>query len=212
MSLWLYSAAIAWGTAYGLFFLARKRDHWRAAAKTIAVTLLAATALLSDQPVLLVLALALSALGDFFLAYEGEANFLAGLVSFLLAQIAYCTLFFAGQSPLWSGSIGFFAGTIAIFAFALAMFRQLRRHLGKMRLPVTLYTGILSAMAVAALSRGPDPLLLSGVTLLLASDAVLAYERFVFETHSPHRRWSGPVIWFTYLIGQALVLATFLFG
>lgn len=212
MTLWLYGCAIAWGTAYGLFILARRRDHLRAAAKTIAVTLLAATALLSGQPVLLVLALALSALGDFFLAYEGEHNFFAGLVSFLLAHIAYCTLFFAGQDPVWSGGIGFFAGTIAIFAFALAMLRQLRPHLGKMRLPVTLYTGILSAMAIAALSRGLDPVLLPGIGLLLASDTVLAFERFVFAPDSPNRRWSGPVIWFTYLFGQALVLATFLFA
>jgi uncharacterized membrane protein YhhN len=65
---------------------------------------------------------------------------------------------------------------------------------------------------VAALSRGPDPLLLSGVVLLMASDAVLAFEKFAFDTNSPKKAWSGPFIWFSYFFGQVLIVLAFAAG
>jgi uncharacterized membrane protein YhhN len=208
----LFVAAVVWGTIYGAFIAPRPQSHVRAIAKTAAVALLAAAAFSADLPVLLVVALALSAIGDHFLAYEGERNFLAGLVSFLLAHVSYTTFFFAQQDPVWSGTMAFFAGTLLIFAFSLGVFRRLRPALGQMRLPVAVYTGVLSAMAVSALARGPDPVLLAGVALLLASDAVLAFEKFSFAPDSRHRRWSAPFVWFSYLFGQAMVTAAFLFA
>jgi uncharacterized membrane protein YhhN len=209
---WLFIAAVLCGVVYGVTLSNWPQSHLRALAKTVPVALLAGAAYAADMPALLVLALALSALGDLFLAYDGERNFLAGLVSFLLAHVSYTVLFFSGQDPVWSGTLPFFAGTLLEFVFSMSVFRRLRPRLGSMRLPVALYTGILSAMAVAALSRGPDPLLLAGVVLLLASDAVLAFERFTFEPQSPYRRWSGPFVWFAYLFGQALVTAAFVFA
>jgi uncharacterized membrane protein YhhN len=209
---WLFWAAIASGIAYGAFVMKRPQSHLRAIAKTVPVALLAASAWMSGLPLLLVLALALCALGDLFLAHEGERAFLAGLVAFLLGHVVYAILFFDGQDPVWSGTLPFFAGTVAIFAFALGVFRVLRPKLGDFRLPVMIYTGILSAMAVAALSRGPDPLLIAGVALLMASDAVLAFEKFAFDTNSPNKAWSGPFIWFSYFLGQALVVVAFAAG
>jgi uncharacterized membrane protein YhhN len=206
---WLFWAAIASGIAYGAFMMRRPQSHVRAIAKTVPVALLAASAWVSGLPLLLVLALALCALGDLFLAYDGERAFLGGLVAFLLGHVVYAVLFFDGQDPLWSASLPFLAGTFAIFAFALGMLRVLRPKLGTFRFPVMVYTGILSAMAVAALSRGPDPVLLSGVVLLMASDAVLAFEKFAFSPSSPNRKWSGPFIWFSYFFGQSLVLLAF---
>jgi uncharacterized membrane protein YhhN len=209
---WLFWAAIASGIVYGAVLMKRPQSHFRAVAKTVPVALLAASAWASGLPLLLVLALALCALGDLFLAYDGERAFLAGLVAFLLGHVVYSVLFFDGQDPGWSASMPFFAGTVAIFAFALGIFRALRPKLGDLRLPVMVYTGILSAMAVAALSRGPDPLLLSGVVLLMASDAVLAFEKFAFDTNSPNKAWSGPFIWFSYFFGQVLVVLAFAAG
>ncbi len=208
----LFPLAVVLGVLYGLLFLQRPRNLARAVAKTGAIALLSLAALAADLPVLLVAALALSALGDWFLAFEGERNFLGGLVSFLLAHLCYAALFTGGQDAVFSAGLPFFAGTIVIFAFALGVLRKLRPHLGKMRLPVTVYTGVLCAMAVAALSRGPDVLLLPGVVLLLVSDAVLAFERFVFDRRAPQRSWSSPVVWFSYLAGQALVTASFMYA
>jgi uncharacterized membrane protein YhhN len=206
-----YGFSLAWGIAYGVLLLDGPPSHLRAMAKAFAVGLMAVLAYVAGLPHLLAIALLLSAIGDWFLAFDGEQPFMAGLVSFLLAHLCYCWLFFGGQDPAWSGSLPFFAGTVLIFAVTLGLYRILQRSLGAMRLPVALYTGVLSAMATAALSRGPDPVLIAGVVLLLSSDAVLAFEKFRFAGDSPSRKWSGPFVWFAYLFGQALVLGAFLF-
>lgn len=65
----------------------------RSAAKTLAVALLAALAVMQGGPPLLVAALALSAAGDAFLSRDGEKAFLGGLASFLVAHVAYVVLF-----------------------------------------------------------------------------------------------------------------------
>ena len=65
----------------------------RTIAKTLAVSLLGVVAMLAGGPVLLVIALLLSAAGDAFLAHTGERAFLAGLASFLAAHIGYVLLF-----------------------------------------------------------------------------------------------------------------------
>lgn len=132
-------------------------------------------------------ALVLSALGDLLLAFRGERFFLAGLVAFLLGHLAYIRLFFAGQDEAWSSGPVFFAATVVVVMLTLGVFRTLRPRLGAMRLPVATYTGVIAAMAVAALSRGPDAMLLTGVALFLASDMTLAFETFPAGA-TPHGR------------------------
>src|SRR5690606_3288864 len=85
--------AILIGLSY-VAILPKPTSHFRSVWKTLPVALLALYAFLMEAPGLLVLALVLSALGDAFLAYEGEKNFASGLASFLLAHIAYGALFF----------------------------------------------------------------------------------------------------------------------
>src|SRR5690606_40854198 len=78
------------------FYLLKQGDapSWRRTAmKTAAVALLALLAALEGGPVLLVLALAISAVGDAFLAQNGRQRFLLGLGSFLIAHLAYIVLF-----------------------------------------------------------------------------------------------------------------------
>ncbi|RUW86495.1 lysoplasmalogenase, partial [Mesorhizobium sp. M8A.F.Ca.ET.023.01.1.1] len=65
----------------------------RSAAKTLSVAMLAALAAMQGGPLLLVAALALSAIGDAFLSRDGERAFLGGLASFLVAHIVYVALF-----------------------------------------------------------------------------------------------------------------------
>ena len=95
----------------------------RSAAKTLAVAMLAVLALMQGGPLLLVAALALSAVGDAFLSRDGEKAFLGGLASFLLAHILYVPLFLqsGGGSGLlgtesWRGAIA-----LALAAFALSL-------------------------------------------------------------------------------------------
>lgn len=208
----LFIVSLVAGAAYWPTFGIRENSVARAVAKTFPVAALAGAALLGNEAYLLVAALALSALGDWMLAFKGERFFLAGLASFLTAHLAYCALFFAGQDPVWSAGAVFFAGLVVVFALTLGVYRRLLPHLGQMRWPVAVYCGVIAAMAIAAWSRGPDPLLLGGVALFLLSDIVLAFETFVIDENAPSRRWTGPVIWATYFSGQALIASTFLFN
>ena len=208
----LFIIAVLAGGAYWPTFGFRAVSLARAIAKTVPVATLAGAAFLGQEAWLLIAALALSALGDWMLAFKGERFFLAGLASFLTAHLAYCALFFAGQDPVWSASPTFFAGMVVIFALTLGVYRRLLPSLGPMRWPVAAYCGVIAAMAIAAWSRGLDPLLLPGVALFLLSDIVLAFETFVLDEDAPSRRWTGPLIWIAYFAGQALIASAFLFN
>ncbi|MEZ5871273.1 MAG: lysoplasmalogenase [Nitratireductor sp.] len=198
------------GIGYWLTLLSAPHSLLRALVKTLPVALIALTSWLAGGAWLLTIALVLSAAGDWFLAFKGERAFLAGLVSFLVAHLVYCVLFFAGQDEAWAAGPWFLAGTVIIFAIALGIYRRLRNRLGPMKLPVAIYTAAIAAMAVAALSRGPDPVLISGAVLFMASDMVLAHEVFVLDEDSPARRITSPFIWLSYLAAQVLIAAAFL--
>lgn len=205
----VYVAAVLCGLCYG-FFLERGQGVGRAVAKTVPLVLLAIAAWLMDAPWLLVAGFALSAVGDWCLAFAGEKFFLAGLVSFLAAHLAYARLFFLGQDPGWSAGPYFLAGAVIVFAVALGVFRRLRGRLGPMKWPVAIYTAVIATMAVAALSRGPDPVLLAGAALFMASDIALAFETFPPTENARAHRWRGWFIWYAYFIGQALIGAAYL--
>ena len=210
MSTILLAVAAFLGIVYWLVFLGRDESRLRATAKTLPIALLAITSWWVGGAHFLTLALALSAVGDWMLAFRGERAFLAGLVAFLLAHLVYCILFFAGQDPGWTQGPWFLAGTVLIFALALGVFRRLRDRLGTMKIPVAIYSGVIAAMAVAALSRGPDPVLLAGAALFMASDLVLSQEVFTLAPDSRMRRYTSPFIWLSYLAAQVLITAAFL--
>ena len=65
----------------------------RSAVKTLAVGLLAVLVLVENGPLLLFVALALSAAGDAFLSRGGDRAFLGGLACFLAAHLVYIALF-----------------------------------------------------------------------------------------------------------------------
>jgi uncharacterized membrane protein YhhN len=205
----VYGAAVLFGLAYGIF-LEREQSLTRAVAKTLPLALLAIAAWLMDAPWLLVAGFALSALGDWCLAFAGEKFFLAGLILFLVAHLAYARLFFLGQDPVWSAGPTFLAGAVIVFAIALGVFRRLRDRLGAMKWPVAVYTAIIAVMAVSALARGPDPVLLAGVVLFMASDSALAFETFPPTEGAKTPRWRSWFIWYAYFIGQALIGAAYL--
>lgn len=190
--------------AYLLFYVGRPQSLNRTIIKTLAIAALAALAVIMDGPWLLVTALIFSALGDLFISRDGEAAFLAGLGSFLLAHVAYVALFWGvaggSLSPL-------FAGVFAIYA--IGMLWWLWPHLAEMKAPVCAYIAVIYAMGVTA-AAAPAPLwpIIAGAALFVISDSVLAAETFVFKRQP--RRWTAPVIWSTYYTSQVLIASAFL--
>jgi hypothetical protein len=96
--------SLAFSVAYGIAFLRRAPTMTRTAVKALAVAFLAFVVLIEDGPWLLAAALALCAIGDGFLAREGEADFQRGLAAYLAGHLVYIVLFlFAGGGLGGSG-------------------------------------------------------------------------------------------------------------
>ena len=136
-------------------------------------------------------------LGDVFLMLPRDA-FVAGLASFAVAQVCF-TIGFAHQDPtplrLLIGIV-----VVAIVAVPLATrFVRALRATGDSALvpPVVGYVVLLAAMVASALAGG-DAWGVVGAVLFLASDSLIAEQRFVAA-----RRWAGVAIMVTYHLALA---------
>jgi uncharacterized membrane protein YhhN len=184
----------------------------RTVAKTLAVALLAALTFVENGPPLLFVALVLSALGDAFLSREGEPMFLAGLGSFLAAHLCYVALFVmhgGGLEPLlvapWRWVVAAVVIVVAVALFLLVW----RRVKPALALPILAYTLVAVATAIAALTLDRLWTIL-GAVLFLASDALLATERFLLPAISPHRSGLRQLVWLLYYVAQAAITLSFL--
>ncbi|MEM5492743.1 lysoplasmalogenase [Hoeflea sp. AS16] len=190
----------ALGFVIYLFMLDQPVSIVRTVAKTAAVGALAGLALHVGSPVLLVLALALSALGDAFLAHEGDVAFLGGLGSFLAAHIAYAVLFVSigpgfADAPL--------PGLLAVVLFGAGMGTLMVSKAGPLALPVAAYVLAIAVMGLGGVTLGG--LVLLGAALFMASDAILGSEKFLMSETSSLRQLTSPAVWGLYYAGQVLI-------
>jgi uncharacterized membrane protein YhhN len=144
-------------------------------------------------------ALGLSLCGDVFLMFGDGARasdraFIAGLVAFLLAHVAFVFAFVqdlrSPELPGWLAAVVFYAGALLFVLLPRA---------GALKLPVLLYCLVLAAMVFAAAARhasfgdGDSLRAVLGTLLFLLSDSALGLRRFV-------RRYRG---------AQALILSSY---
>ncbi|ESY96634.1 lysoplasmalogenase family protein [Mesorhizobium sp. LNHC229A00] len=186
----------------------------RSAAKTLAVAMLAVLAAIQGGPLLLVAALALSAMGDAFLSRDGEKAFLGGLASFLVAHIVYVALLLRSGAGLellgaepWRGAIA-----LAMAVFAIVMLAALWRRVGPgLRIPIAVYVMAILAMGMSALTTS-NVWVIGGAVLFMASDGLLAMEKFLVAAVSPLRAWMGLTVWVSYYAAQLAITLGFLLG
>jgi len=126
--------------------------------------------------------LILSLGGDVALMFPSGRAFLAGLVLFLLAHVAYAVTF-----TLFNG---FYAGDLAcggvLLALAVVIYRYLEPGLEKMKGPVIVYIAVICLMVNRAISaffgttftRTQAWLMSAGAFLFWISDLMLAVNRF----------------------------------
>lgn len=128
--------------------------------------------------------------GDIFLALPKE-QFMGGLIAFLLAHIAYII----GLNPtLPSINLASLIIVIIVVLTAGGFYQRITQALTlkgseKLRLPVLIYTSVISIMLISALMTliRPDTdwpvasalLVSAGALLFFLSDALLAWNRFV---------------------------------
>ena len=173
--------------------------------KTASVAGLALAALLVGGFTWLFAALALAALGDFFLSRDGDRAFLAGLISFALAHLAYVVLMLGTGAPLSANLL-----TLLVAVVSVVMVLILFPRAGGLRWPVVGYVGIIAAMGMVAVSL-PASFAIAMVAALffMLSDMILGLERFVWGAANPLRRAAPFVIWATYWLAQLLFLVAF---
>jgi uncharacterized membrane protein YhhN len=127
--------------------------------------------------------------GDIFLMISLDRLFLPGLISFLLAHLAYIAGF-KDQIQAASGASLFLLAILAVSAV-----RVIRRIAGALRargqdrlvVPISVYSGVISIMLFAAMSTIFDPAWNTGASFLVSlgaflfylSDVILAWNRFV---------------------------------
>lgn len=196
------AAALLYGT-----MVAAPQRLLRSVVKTLAVALLAVLAAMQGGHWLLVLALGLSAAGDFFLSRDGDKPFLAGLASFLAAHIAFVALFVLAGNGLAAFVETPSRAVVAasVIVLGLAMLVLLMRRVGpELRLPVTAYVAAILAMVVTTLALD-SPLVITGALLFMTSDALLATERFLLPAISRQRDWMRYAVWGLYYLGQLMI-------
>ncbi|MBT7600011.1 MAG: lysoplasmalogenase [Anaerolineae bacterium] len=172
--------------------------------------LLASTGSLSGITLWFGIGLILSMAGDIFLMLPKE-QFIAGLVAFLLAHVAYIVGFNLSMPPfdlmasVWAILIGLIAARLYQHISA-GLTRQGKEALQK---PVFAYTAVISIMLLSALLTiyRPDwemraALVVSlGATLFMISDAILAWNKFV--TPIKHGRVKNMA---AYHLGQIILI------
>lgn len=190
-----------------LFLTTRPVSLGRSVIKTAAVALLAFAAWSGAAPALLVLALALCALGDWMLSNDGDAAFMAGVGAFAAGHLTYIALFLThplaeitriGQSPqVWL--------VTALFLLGMVMARILVPLAGELRLPVLIYIPIILGMGMAVLAlpgQGPLGWALPAALAFIVSDLVLSVEKFVLLDDHPALRFTPYVVWVFYWCAQ----------
>jgi uncharacterized membrane protein YhhN len=178
--------------------------------KALPILALAAVAATTEPAVggryatLVTVGLLWSALGDVCLLRP--ERFTLGLASFLVAHLCYVAAFtsggFGGMAWPW---------LLAIVAIAAGLLAVLWPHLGQVRWAVLVYVGVIAAMAWTAAGRAglpatPEPsgvLALAGALAFMASDGVLALDRFVQRFHLAHA-----VVMVTYYAAQTLIASS----
>jgi uncharacterized membrane protein YhhN len=147
-------------------------------------------------------ALAASLVGDVLLL--SPARFLAGLVAFLVAHLAYLGGFLTHPVSL----AGIATGLAWALVLAVIIGRPIVRGAGEragLAAPVIAYLGAILAMAVVA--TGSGILAAAGAWLFVASDAALGWDRFVASpaaaATAPNRRRLASIV--PYHVGQLLL-------
>ncbi|WP_299017289.1 lysoplasmalogenase [uncultured Photobacterium sp.] len=149
--------------------------------------------------------LILSVVGDILLMLPKD-RFVPGLVSFLLAHIAYSLAFWSqlDDNMVWWLPALLFAGGIIVFLLFLP-------SLGALMLPVAMYIAVIVQMTWAAgefwLTVGSMTSLLAfvGALVFMLSDTVLALDRFRGPLPS-----ATAVVMSSYYLAQSLFVASLL--
>jgi uncharacterized membrane protein YhhN len=142
----------------------------------------------------LTMALLFSATGDLFLASTIENSFIFGLLSFAIAHLCYAVGFWPWCR--WSNKA--LLKALPLIVILIVVLLLVLPHTAELRLPVLVYMGIISLMAVLAIFSQVQPrYLLIGAFLFVISDSLIAVNKFVIPLPAQHL-----LVMLTYYLAQ----------
>ena len=148
-------------------------------------------------------ALFFSLLGDIFLL-DKEGQFLLGIGAFLVTQILFIILVLKRSSS--SSKSNLIWSAIPFLIYLVLLMRTLAPELDDLFYPVLIYGSLISVFGITALNyhlnqRSSESLiLLSGALLFIASDSMIALNKF----YSPHMIYPVAIM-LTYALAQYLI-------
>lgn len=151
-----------------------------------------------------VLALVFSWVGDTVLMFQNINGmyFIIGLVAFLLAHVMYIV----GFTKLKNSTTKVERLAIIVFflAYSATLVIFLWPGLGNMKAPVMLYALVLTIMGVLGVIKSTTnhPYITFGVLFFVASDSILALNKFLIDVP-----FNGVLIMGTYIAAQWLIVA-----
>jgi uncharacterized membrane protein YhhN len=152
-----------------------------ATALILAVALSRAPAAPRVYAAAIIIGLLCSLAGDIFLMLPAD-RFIAGLVSFLLAHLAYIVAFSAAPGAALALRSALLL--LPLLLYGAVVFRCLLPHLGALTPPVLVYMLVIVAMAWRTLDLWAEVRTIGalaaalGAILFVASDSLLAFNRF----------------------------------
>ncbi len=152
---------------------------------------------------LVIAALIGSWFGDIFLMFQGNNPlfFIFGLGSFLLAHVAYISVFRKFKRSV-NNRLSFVIIIVSI-GYTAGLLYFLWPSLGEMTIPVLLYAFVLAVMGAVGVIQNLklNNLIVFGVVLFVVSDSMIAYNKFA-EAFSG----SSFLIMLTYISAQYLLI------
>jgi alkenylglycerophosphocholine hydrolase len=139
--------------------------------------------------------IALSVIGDVALLSNSDRAFIAGLVAFLLAHVAYVIAFLG--VAVWSPHVAIVA--VVMVASSLLLLRAIWKGAAGMHAATIAYAAVITTMVVSASATVGGPYLMApyaaaGAVLFYVSDSSLALNRF--RRPVPHiALWAMGVYW-----------------
>lgn len=139
---------------------------------------ISADALSTSYGRIVLVALALSWIGDLLLTFDSRRMFVGGLVAFLLGHIAYAIAFVTIDGEPTTLVVA----AVIVTIISGVVWRRLSPHVADMKVPVGAYIVVISVMVILALGTiGEDTVWLipMGASLFYVSDLFVARNRFV---------------------------------
>jgi uncharacterized membrane protein YhhN len=200
------SAAIAYGAGFVLSPPSPVRTGWKMAAVGALAVLAWQNTNHNALGLMVCAALALSAIGDGFMAGDPKRWLPLGLGSFLIAHILYVAAFWIlGEHGHWLSPLRAVLIAVSVLG-AIGMLVWLWPHLGAMRAAVSVYIAAIVAMlATSILLPWQAWPVMVGALAFMASDAILSAELFRGAKLGGSTRLTAYAIWGLYYGGQAAI-------